>query len=703
MSDLLTTYTTFSAIDFRGLNTLSTYALSATPFLFVPDLPSDTLNKVLWSFGDGTTSDSICAFKSYDYPGEYTVNLFVYDCYGNVRVSSYSQDVTIVDLFPMTFTFNLSSGASYDALDFINSKITGPFTVKTQYPVYQKPVDVYYDVHVPTGDADYPLEVSYFKISSEKFEYLFKYNSFYEKIYNYSLSSYQYKEIDRIIPDITQVFGKLTDTGIEICPPTDVEAFFIGTSGIKEVYFKSDSPTDPSDPELSYIKLKFDNTELFSPFKYDETYVSYFNNLGITLSAYINLNTELNRVSVTSNGLDGEGFPISSFNISPIKFQNTKIAVMFRLKDDDGFTNKAPLNASNTLFQVISAGGGEVDPFYWSLTPILYTLSGVNSEDAYRSYIVFQNLTEPLSGIYLNVTMNYTLPIGGSSASGQSSLFTVYPDKYYDIYKKNETFNAEQTFKDLRFQEVLLDKHVLFEDFMGTIFGGASATYNELGKKIYEKIANFVENNVDIDRDEIFSLISQMQMMDNDTNIYDSTLMNYPEKLKRVLNLASISRNRLVGTPNKFKENFNPKGHTQKDEFGRNLGNQINTDTYTITAGTPIVALEKFSGDYTLLNTFQPVCAISAVQYQLSGYTSDWGWPLVLPSGFVYRDFPKYYFFFEYIDTIDGTNSDYTIDFANPMTTILSSVSNADLFKSFGIFENMIANTLYDSLSLFVA
>jgi hypothetical protein len=192
-----------------------------------------------------------------------------------------------------------------------------------------------------------------------------------------------------------------------------------------------------------------------------------------------------------------------------------------------------------------------------------------------------------------------------------------------------------------------------------------------------------------------------MEMMANDTNIYDSTLTNYPEKVTRILNFASISRNRLMGTPNKFRENFDHKGHTQSDEFGINLGTQINTDTYMITAGVPIVALEKFSGDYTLLNTFQPVCALATNLYKLSSYTGDWGWPLVLPMNFVYRDFDRYYYFFEYVDQFDSRNTNYTIDFANSLTTILSTTSNDELFRTNGIFENMIANTLYDSLSLF--
>lgn len=690
MSDLLTTYTTFSAIDYKGQNILSAFALSATPFTFVADLPTDTLNKVLWSFGDGTTSTSLQPTKSYDYPGEYVVNLFIYDCFGNVRVSSYSQTVIIHDFFPLSFRIDLPAGSQYNTLTAVNAQMTGPLSVKAQYPYYQKPIDIYYQFIIPG-------ETSYWNISANPYAHLEKFNSMYQKTYNYYLSSFQFQEIDKITPVNSKVFGKLVDGQIVICPSTDIGSFFVGISGEKVVYAKSDA-----DYYSGRIKFKFDNTELYSPFDYDAEYVSYFNNLGITLSTYGVENTSLGPLSITSNGLDGEGYHITSFDISPIKFENVRIPFVTKVKDLSGFSHKS-LTISNNTFAILS-GGGFVSSYYYELSSLAGTLSSFGHNGSVRHYVKFRNLTTALSNVSISANMAIIFQTNdgtGRALSGQSAKFTVYTDKYYDIYKKNEDFDAEGTFKNLRFQEFLLDKEVLFGDFMGTIFGSVSSTYDTLGKKIYEKIANFVENNVDIDRDEIYSLISQMEMMNNDTNIYDSTLMNYPEKVKRILNFASISRNRLMGTPNKFRENFDPKGHTQKNEYGINLGNQINTDTYQITAGVPIVALEKFSGAYTLLNTYQPVCAVATNLFKLSGYSADWGWPLVLPSGFVYNDFPKYYYFFEYVDQFDGRNTNFTIDFANPLTTLLSTTSNNELFRTNGIFENMIANTLYDSLSLF--
>lgn len=686
MSDLLTTYTTFSAIDYKGENTLSAFALSATPISFVADLPQGTQNKVLWSFGDGTTSKSLCAVKSYTYPGQYTVNLFVYDCYGNVRVSSFSQVMTIRDFLPLTFEIVRESGLGYNLLSAYAGQITGPLTFNAQYPIYQKPIDIYYNL--------FGNESAYYSISANKFAHLQPNNSLFQKVYNYSLSSYQYEEIDKVSPDTFKVFGKLDSGSILLCPSTDNGAFFVGMSGQTQAYIKFDLPNTSA-----IGKFKFDNTELYSPFMYDSEYVPYFNNLGMTLSAVITESVGFSALSISSTGLFGEGYPVDSFDIAEIKFENIKIPFVVRVRDESGFSNKSI--SDDTFDFYISSDDNEVPVYYYTIASLENTLSTFSHPGSQRYFVKFKNLTDPLFNVRIN-SVGYQVPLVNSLSTiptyGRSNLFNVYPANYYDIYKKNEDFDAEENYKNLRFQEILLDKNILFEDYLGTIVGGASANHESLGRKIYEKITNFVENQVDIDRDEIFALLSQMNLMNSDTNVYDSTLMNYPEQIKRVISLASISKNRLMGTSNKFKENFDIRGHTQKDYYGINIGAEISTTAYTITAGVPIVALEKFSGDYTLLNTYQPLCASSGAFYKLSSYSSDWGWPLVLPAAFSWTDFSKYYVFFSYVDGYDNTIVNNTIDFNNNLTTIPISSTSNDLFSNYGLFEHIISDILTNVL-----
>jgi hypothetical protein len=304
---------------------------------------------------------------------------------------------------------------------------------------------------------------------------------------------------------------------------------------------------------------------------------------------------------------------------------------------------------------------------------------------------------------------------------GITDYFDVYPKNYVSIEKRNEDFDAQETFKGLRFQEFLLDKTVLFDDFMGSVFGTLSSSYDTLGKKIYEKITNFVENTQDVDRGEIFSLISQMKMTGVDNDVFESNLFTYPEKIKRILDLGSISKNKLIGFNNKFKENFDIKGFSSKEIFGTNLGTEINTDTYIISAGTPIVALEKFSNRYVLLNTEQPVEETVLSAYMLSGYNANWGWPLVLPDTYQYSDLEKYYLFFEYQTGYENTLVDNTIVYDYTLYDNLSSKhvlrdedgepilteTSQPIFEEFDFNYNSemmnisLRDMLYSSLSLY--
>ena len=219
-----------------------------------------------------------------------------------------------------------------------------------------------------------------------------------------------------------------------------------------------------------------------------------------------------------------------------------------------------------------------------------------------------------------------------------------------------------------------------------------------MGVKLYEKIANFLSNTQDIDicdHEFIDTLSHFMGYNDDGEEQYV-----FPERMRRIIGLASISKNKLIGELNKFRENLDIRGRTSKDEYGINIGDQINTSTYIVSAGTPVVALEKFSNTYNLLNTYQPVSALSATVYPLSAYTSDWGWPLVVPTVFDFKDIGKYYIFFDYVNQYDNTLIGGIVDFDNSNTTISKTVDNTSLFGSGGIFENMLLDTLYQSLSL---
>lgn len=724
-----TTYTNFSAIDYRGRDSLSSYALSLTPLIFVPDLPQSAHERVVWDFGDGTVSKSFSASKSYELPGKYSVNLVIYDCNNNAMISTFEKIVNIYDYLP--FTFNITAydqtfDASSDIFDLsLGSPITtdrffkcghigGPLVFNVSYPPYQTPSNIYYSV---SGSES----LNYWDIVDSKFGHLENFYTCYSPVYNYSLGTYQFREVQRIEPEISRLYAKISNNAIVSALSTELNSYFIGTSCQQWAYFKDDSISDNISMRFWFDKTNNQISLLSNP------NVNYLNTLGITLSSKI-IDNVPTKLSITSNGLDGEGYPITSFQITPIKYFNTKIPFVVKIKDvnDMSVKNYSPIALSSLDIKVfyinsttLSAASGTLLDEYaneinaegsptilptsqYSISSLNYTLSSQNFGGAFRGYFQFfpsvnydllQNVNLAISGTFINDQLSsYDL-------SGTSNYFNIYSQNYFDMYKMGEDFNASETLKDLRFQETLIDKTVLFEDFLGSLLGDADYDHETIGVKIYEKISNFISNTQDIDgcnQEFIDSLAHILGYNDNGEERYQ-----YPEKIKQIINLASVSKHRLMGVGNKFKDNLDIRGRTSKEEYGINIGSKISPVTYVINAPTPIVALEKFSNTYTTLNTTQPVSALSSWSYPLSTYSSDtWGWPLVLPDVFNFSDIEKYYLFFEYVDKTDDTVTGGMVDFRNAKTTVLSSNTNAELFGDEGIFKNMFLDTMYQSLSL---
>jgi hypothetical protein len=416
----------------------------------------------------------------------------------------------------------------------------------------------------------------------------------------------------------------------------------------------------------------------------------------VSLSAKV-VNNSGDSLSITSNGLDGEGLIIDSFNITPTKFFNIKIPFVVKIKDSNWFSVKTfdSIDLGDINVSVVRNGGL---PTY-SISSLNYTLSSQNHGGAFRGYVEFKSPTDTLfenlkivaSGTFSNGVSSFTL-------SGESSYFNVVPLDYYDIYKKNENFVASNTLRDITFQESIMTNDVLYNDFFGGILGNESYDHESIGTKTYEKISNFTSNTQDVDTCGIDFLESISQFCNYNTKNEEKYM--FPEKIKRLIDLGSISKTKLFGTTNKFRENLDVRGHTTKEKYGKNIGSQLNTMSYIVSAGTDIVAMEKFSNTYKVLNTWQPVSAVEMTIYPLSGYNSDWGWPLVLPSEFSFEDMEKYYLFFNYNNEYDNTVMGGVIDFDNEKTTVSINLSSSEIYNPNGLFDKMFLSTLYRSLSI---
>lgn len=296
---------------------------------------------------------------------------------------------------------------------------------------------------------------------------------------------------------------------------------------------------------------------------------------------------------------------------------------------------------------------------------------------------------------YIDMQANYR------TITGRTNFFNIYPDKgEYNIYKVNEDFDAKSFYKSLVYTESLQDKPLFFDKFLGSIVGGLSAQPYELGKTIYEKIANYVSNNADLDLANIEQLISFCDKLSIQFEQYNYP---YPPQLRRLVNILSIKQKKLWGSKNKFNYNFN----TQINP-GKNLGTLLSTLTSKISSGKPIIAYEKFSSNYTIVNRHQVkidgVLIPANAEFPLSSFNYNWGWGLVTPNNLSGYRVGDYYNFFTLKDGYSDNILDNVIDWSNSLTTLNYSASSyEDWSKDDGIMHNILSYELSKGLRLFLS
>ena len=742
MSNIKTVYAFFDVVDYAGEAKLSSYNLDITPLIFKARIPSSdrdpALNnlKVTYDFGDGNFGHSLTSSHVYEYPGSYNVRMVLRDCNNNAILASYSDDVIIHDYLTNTFTITGNLGVRPEVVTLNAGEFSNSLTVFSQTPYYQNFQDIFFSVSAADSE-------NYFNLAKNKNNKLKKYNSFYDKKYLHTLSSFEHVEIDKISLSSANIFAKVSSNGssniLVNCLSTELSSTFVGATGEKIIFFKTDEQTNP----YKYIDLAFfkDKNNIVSKGMFGFRNNDYNNNFNILLSSFVNSTSAqvLSSIKFSSNGITGEGSEETDpFKISDTQYKGLGIPFVLTPKNSNNFTMKA-LSAGTPTFEVLSGTTPYLAPGvsgvsiatgissqYHVISSLSDSLSDIDTNFWYRGLFTFNdNLSGSTSVITLSVRNVYATPTVETTSSFLSALsgatsFTCYPKNFHNFYKLNENFDFEQTLKDLRFQEILLDKEILFTDFMGTIFGDISSRYDVLGKTIWEKIQNFVSNNSDIDTCDLNSLINLNDLVDEDGLVFDRSLIQQPADLSRLMSLFSVNHNRFTGTKNKFDSNFDSKGRTVKDTFGRNLGDRISTLTYEVTAGEDIVAYEKFSDSYIRLNTFQPLCSLSGQAlsphpassntYMLSSIRTEshsvssgsfWGWPLVLPSTYTVSDIDRFYEFYSLSAVFEDSVQSSLIDYKNGLTTVPFSTPLSSLEGDNNIFDIMIRNSLFTSLSLF--
>ena len=696
MSKINTTYALFEVQDYKNENVLSSYNLDITPLTFKADLPStdfySDINKfeALFDFGDGTVGSGLTASHIYTLPGEYKVRMIINDCENNSLLASYSVDVNIYDYLENTFTVEIED----NILPLSAGEFSKPITITNKAPFYQDSNNIFYTVSGLTIP-------NYFDLTPYKFNHLQKYYSFYEKSYIENLSANEYNEIPFIGVSGSNIYVKLSGNEIVDAKSTDVDSVFVGTSGRESYYFL----TDEFASERIIIDLFKDRNKIFSRNNsLDYSLNNYNNNLSISLTANVgttSLSANLSSLTINDNGLTEEGDDEAQiFDISSVQFKKAPIPFFIKPTSISNYTVKGlTLNGSITG-RLYDSSNQEVNTSYYSISSLNSTISGIDTDFWFYGNVTYDDGLSGFDSFKLGVSAEFTNSTETFQLTGESVSFNIYPKDYYYFAKTNEDIDYTEVFKSLRFQEILLDKNILFDDFIGSIFGNISSNNSSLGKTLNEKIFNFVDNNTNIDSCDLNSLISIGNQLDETSNVYDESLFNFPPAIVRLMSMFSTDYNQFKGTTNKFKENFNNRGISTGEKYGKNLGSEIDTYSYTVTAGTDIVALEKFSNNYSLLNTYQPICAVDTLQYKLSEFNDDWGWPLVLPVSFSSTDLSKFYTFYEYTSGFEGTVYDGILNYADILNNFDISTTLSSFKGDNNIEDIAIRNSLFSSLSI---
>lgn len=295
--------------------------------------------------------------------------------------------------------------------------------------------------------------------------------------------------------------------------------------------------------------------------------------------------------------------------------------------------------------------------------------------------------------------------VGGEvtlSLHGVSNDFSIQDFKAsYDFRKINEDFDGVNKIRDITLQQNIKRNDILFSKLIAPIAGTYDGDPLQLGTSIYEKIANYVANQGDVDTCNVPQLYSLHQMIDIPIDQYN---FSYPSDIKRIMDLLSISLTRLKPTRSKFSKDFKKYNVASS---GPNIGPLIDTATYIASAGEEIVVNIKYTTNFEKIELTpipvevldNPLLSASYVDYPLSAFplttfplSAYSGWGLDVP---VYN----YYFLYHYVAGYDNTQVEGVIDWDNTNTVLDENIASIDEWYKDGglvdlIFRYHISNGL---------
>lgn len=159
------------------------------------------------------------------------------------------------------------------------------------------------------------------------------------------------------------------------------------------------------------------------------------------------------------------------------------------------------------------------------------------------------------------------------SLTGISDEFTLIPQTgTHDIVKVGEDIDFAGVIREYMQQPSMREKEKLYDEFLNVVFGTVGSSSEALGKRVYEKISNYVDNHADLDRCTVNALYGLAEMVNYKIEKFDTPL---PAELKQKLDLLSIKLTSLIGEETNFQQDFDKLGNHAQQSVGVNLGPEL--------------------------------------------------------------------------------------------------------------------------------
>lgn len=227
----LVRFTIYNRYD-AALYPLTGYSLPFEIFKYIADFSSVSNDisdkKVVWDFGDGTTSTDLTGSHYYKYPGTYPVTLTVFNSSGYTSVSTVVSSITISNLINDAIILTTNSD-----LELRSGNISKPIYL-TRYNSWQTSVtgsNVFINLAVSGNRSPYYSSDEYY---SDPYSHLIPSSKF---VIN---TPEGLTIVDKVSTTNTPIYAAMSGTSIVMSMSATATNYFAGTSGAATFYYVED-------------------------------------------------------------------------------------------------------------------------------------------------------------------------------------------------------------------------------------------------------------------------------------------------------------------------------------------------------------------------------------------------------------------------------------------------------------------------------